>query len=161
MMGTRLDDPARIDGPVASWPGLGVLDAETQFLPEKTLALTRATSAWPVPGHALEGYEIHHGRTTGTGIALAREAGAALGLVGERAVGTYLHGLLRNDPWRAGFLARVREHRGLPPRGATVFDPLEARIDRWARHVRAALRPGAWERIRAPIGYGPTNPTCK
>ena len=106
MMGARLEDPAGLDGPVGAWPGLAMFGATTRFVPDKTLALRRATSRWPEPGHALDGYEIHHGRTSGAGTTLAAEEGASLGLVGERAVGTYLHGLLRSDPWRAAFLAR-------------------------------------------------------
>jgi adenosylcobyric acid synthase len=151
MLGARLEDPAHIEGPVAAWPGLAIFDALTRFAPDKTLSQRHVTSAWPEPGHALEGYEIHHGQTSGTGVPLAQTDGATIGLVAERAVGTYLHGVLYNDGWRAAFLARVREDRGLPPSPPVAFDPLDTRIDRWARHVASALRPGAWERILAAI----------
>lgn len=151
MMGARLEDPAHIEGSIDAWPGLAIYDTLTRFAADKTLASRRVISAWPAPGDALEGYEIHHGQTSGSGVPLAQTDGAAIGLVTERAVGTYLHGVLHNDGWRAAFLSRVREERGLPASRPVVFDALDVRIDRWARHVASALRPGAWERILAAI----------
>jgi hypothetical protein len=33
----------------------------------------------------------------------------------------------------------------------TQGDALDLRIQRWAAHLRASLRPGAWERILAAV----------
>ena len=80
----------------------------TVFRADKVTRARRCRSAWPEPGHALSGYEIRHGETEGTGRPLVEEGDADLGLVGERAVGTYLHGLLAADAWRSAFLNQVR-----------------------------------------------------
>ncbi len=143
MLGRTLIDPLGTDGPGGSWPGLGLLDVETIFAADKQLGTPRFQSAWPSAGHAIDGYEIHHGRTAGMTAPLVEGAGAEVGAVAERAVGCYLHGLLRSDGWRNAFLNRIRRE----PRPVVVADDLEARISRWARHVRASFRPGGWERL--------------
>ncbi|HEX2658294.1 MAG TPA: cobyric acid synthase [Polyangia bacterium] len=147
MLGRRLIDPEGTDGAPGVWPGLGLLDVETTFAARKHLSTTGFQSRWPTSGHALTGYEIHHGRTAGDGTALVMEADASVGVVGERAVGCYLHGLLRADGWRCDFLNRVRASRGLPAQPPAISEDLELRIARFARHVAAALRPGAWEAL--------------
>jgi adenosylcobyric acid synthase len=149
MLGRRLVDPAGTDGPPGEWPGLELLPVETTFGPDKHLVATSFTSTWPAPGETVSGYEIHRGRTTGTGAPLVREDGAAVGMVGERIVGSYLHGLLQADAWRRDFLNVVRAARGLPTRPTALREPLELRISRWSRHVAAALRGDAWERLLA------------
>ncbi len=149
MLGQTLTDPHRTDGDVAFWPGLGLLPVHTNFEEQKILANSQLHSAWPEPGHPLDGYEIHHGRSTGVGQPLVAGPGAEMGMVGHRAAGAYLHGLLRGDGWRAAFLNVVRRDRGLEAQPVRTAEPLELRIDRWARHVRASLRPGAWERLMA------------
>ena len=75
------------------------------------------------------------------------EGGAMIGWRHERAVGTYLHGVLSDDAWRCAFLNEVRRSRGFPERMIQRADPLEQRIQRWAAHVQHHLRPGAWARI--------------
>jgi adenosylcobyric acid synthase len=173
MLGQRLDDPGGTDGPVSTWPGLGLLPVATTFAAEKVTATPTFTSAWPVAGLSLTGYEIHHGRTQslagahsgamidGAGapppidgqdaVGLVNGAGAEVGLASGRVAGAYLHGLLGSDDWRHAFLDRVRADGGLPRQPLTRAEPQELRIDRWARHVRGALRPGAWERLLALV----------
>lgn len=152
MLGRALADPGLTDGPVVSWPGLGLLDIETRFVPEKVLATPRLVSAWPAPGLPLDGYEIHHGVSVGAGTPLCLDAGAEVGVVSGRTVGAYLHGLLRNDGWRTAFLNRVRRDAGLPERSQCAVEPMDAAIDRWAQHVYGCLRPGAWNRVLAALG---------
>jgi adenosylcobyric acid synthase len=152
MMGRELCDDAGTEGGPRRWDGLGLLPIATVFRPEKTTRPGSWPSAWPAPGPLLSGYEIHHGESSGAGRALVSGGGAEIGLVGERAVGCYLHGLLGNDGWRAAFLNEVRRTRGLPPREPCTADPLELRLSRWAAHLRDHLRPGAWERIVASLG---------
>jgi adenosylcobyric acid synthase len=149
MLGRCLIDPAGTDGPPGRWPGLDLLAVETTFGADKHLVATGFTSAWPQPGQGLAGYEIHRGRTAGDGAPLVAGAGAEVGVVAARAVGCYLHGLLQADAWRRDFLNVVRRARGLPPRPLAPSAPLDLRIARWTRHVAAALRDGARDRLLA------------
>lgn len=152
MLGRELRDEAHSEGGPAHWPGLGLLPLRTVFRADKITTESRFLSAWPEPGHSLSGYEIHQGRTESletSGQPLITAFGAEAGWRQGRACGSYLHGLLGSDPWRAAFLNQVRADRGLPPQTMKIADPLEARLDRWAEHVARSLRPGAWKRILA------------
>jgi adenosylcobyric acid synthase len=151
MLGRRLIDPAGTDGPPGRWPGLDLLAVETTFGADKHLVATGFTSAWPRPGEALAGYEIHRGRTAGEGAPLVAGAGAEVGAVAAaaRVVGCYLHGLLQADGWRRDFLNVVRADRGLPARPAARSEPLDLRIARWTRHVTAAFRGDAHAQLLA------------
>jgi adenosylcobyric acid synthase len=154
MLGRELRDPGGSEDGPALFPGLGLLPVATDFVAEKITRQAAAVSRWPEAGHALAGYEIHHGRTAGleaAGEPLA-EAGAEVGWRQGRAAGAYLHGLLASDPWRAAFLNRVRADRGFPLQPVRAADPLEARLDRWAAHLKRHLRPGAWERLLGAAG---------
>lgn len=151
MMGAELLDEAGSEGGPARWPGLGLLPHRTVFRAEKLTEQRMYRSAWPEAGHAVAGYEIHRGVSEGEGARLVEEGGAEVGLAGERAVGCYLHGLLSCDGWRSAFLNEVRRGRGMPAMGAVASAPMEARLQRWAGHLRAHLRPGAWERILAAV----------
>lgn len=152
MLGEELLDEAGSEGGPRAWPGLGFLPVRTVFRDEKITTESRFASAWPEPGHALAGYEIHQGRTEvfrEGGEPLAQGSGPELGWRHQRACGSYLHGLLASDPWRSAFLNLVREDRQRSAQPIRIADPLEARLDRWAAHLKAHLRPGAWERILA------------
>lgn len=151
MLGADLVDEAGTEGGPRRWPGLALLPQHTVFRAPKTTRTRTFRSRWPEPGHALSGYEIHHGESEGAGSALVLDGGAEVGLCGERAAGSYLHGLLACDGWRAAFLNEVRRDRGHPPRPPSRVDPLDLRLRRWAEHLRASLRPGAWERILAAV----------
>jgi adenosylcobyric acid synthase len=152
MMGAELVDEMGTEGGPAQWPGLGLLPHRTVFRARKTTERRSYRSAWPEVGHRVDGYEIHHGVSEGEGARLVEEGGAEVGLVGERAVGCYLHGLLNTDSWRSAFLNEVRRGRGVPTRGATRATALEVRLQRWAEHLRASLRPGGWEKVLDAIG---------
>ena len=104
-------------------------------------------------GRPLAGYEIHHGqsRSTGRSDPLLLDAGAELGCRRERAIGCYLHGLLADDEWRAAFLNVVREDHGRAPEPVRIADPVDLRLDRWARHLRRSFRPGAWPRLLSEV----------
>jgi adenosylcobyric acid synthase len=152
MLGETLEDPLGGEGGPSRWDGLGLLPLATVFAAAKTTEHRSYTSLWPEPGHTLRGYEIHQGQSAAHGgTALVVEGGGALGLAGTRAAGAYLHGLLQNDGWRSAFLNEVRQDRGLPAQPAQAADPLELRLRRWAGHVRAHLRPGAWERLLSQV----------
>jgi adenosylcobyric acid synthase len=149
MLGRDLRDETGTEGGGAAFPGLDLLPVATAFEARKITRQAGAASLWPEPGHPLAGYEIHHGRTVlaGPGGEPLAEGGAAAGWRRDRAAGSYLHGLLASDGWRAAFLNRVRRDRGFPPQPVRPADPLEARLDRWAAHLETHLRPGAWARI--------------
>jgi adenosylcobyric acid synthase len=149
MLGRELSDEGGSEGGPKAFPGLGLLPIATAFQAEKITRQAATISSWPEAGHGLAGYEIHHGRTAlveALGEALA-EGGAEVGWRLERAAGAYLHGLLASDPWRAAFLNGVRRDRGFASQPVRVADPLEARLDRWAAHLKSHLRPGAWARL--------------
>jgi adenosylcobyric acid synthase len=153
MLGMELRDEGGSEGGPKAFPGLGLLPVVTTFEAQKITRQSENRSAWPEAGHDLAGYEIHHGRTgldAELGEPLA-EGGAEVGWHSGRAAGAYLHGLLASDPWRAAFLNVVRRDRGFPPQPVRTADPLEARLDRWAAHLKAHLRPGAWERLLAAV----------
>ncbi|OLT11882.1 cobyric acid synthase CobQ [Pseudonocardia sp. CNS-139] len=103
MLGRRIHDPDGVEGGGAE--GLGLLDLEVAFDAEKHLG-TPSGTAW---GHAVRGYEIHHGRVTHSGDAgLVGEEGSDAGAV----LGTHWHGLLENDGFRRALLARVAGQAG-------------------------------------------------
>jgi len=60
---------------------------------------------------------------------------------GDRVWGTYVHGLFENDEVRHGFIDNAREQCGLAPahEKAPVTFNRQARIDRWADHLRRSL----------------------
>jgi adenosylcobyric acid synthase len=59
-----------------------------------------------------------------------------------RVWGTYVHGLFDDDAFRHSFLDTAREACGLAPapRHAFVTAERQARIDRWADHLRQSLK---------------------
>jgi len=80
MLGQEIADPDGVEGPPRTVRGLGLLDLRTEFAGEKVLRL-----------HEGGGYEIHHGRTTGTSSA-------------GHVHGTMVHGSLEDDDARAAYL---------------------------------------------------------
>ena len=117
MLGRTISDPAGVEsgGQPREIAGLGLLPVRTVMRKEKTV---RRVSA--------HGYEIHMGETF-------YEDGSEPCSSG-RIWGTYIHGIFDDDAFRHDFLARL---------GATEFRCVsaerEARIDRWADHVRRSL----------------------
>ncbi len=127
MLGTVIDDPAGVEERPGTSAGLGLLDFTTQIREEKVLARVAGTLA--LDGAAVEGYEIHCGRSAGPALehwavqlADGRPDGARSedGLV----MGTYLHGLFDLPSSRDALLrwcgleaaeapvpAEVREHQ--------------------------------------------------
>ncbi|MCB8838660.1 cobyric acid synthase [Aurantimonas sp. VKM B-3413] len=108
MLGRIVRDPLGIEGPAREAEGLGLLDVETVMEPEKTV---RASSATTPEGEALEGYEIHLGRTSGPDCArpVCLLDGVPDGAASPdgRISGTYLHGLFGADGYRQSVLARL------------------------------------------------------
>jgi adenosylcobyric acid synthase len=136
MLGHLVRDPEGIEGPPGEDAGLGLLDVETVMTPDKRLTEVRARHAGT--DTAFSGYEIHIGRTTG---ADCTRPFAFVGTVPEGAVradglvaGSYLHGMFRDDGFRAGFLA------GLGAGSALAYgDTVEEVLDALARHLETHL----------------------
>lgn len=117
MLGRTLSDPDGAEGG-GSLAGLGLLPCETVFELQKHRTLQQAvTLAPPLEGAALEGYEIHMGRTRRLEgapfcrLADGREEGAAAGLV----FGTYLHGLFDTGELTQRLAEWLARRRGLVP----------------------------------------------
>ncbi|GAC1407310.1 MAG: cobyric acid synthase [Chloroflexota bacterium] len=150
MLGSRLLDPLGVESSNRETPGLGLLAAETTFLPEKR---TRRVQARPVAGNgcfgslaggSVAGYEIHMGTTTTREAAVFQVAGAgtaehpdggasADGLV----AGTYLHGLFEEDMAREALVRWLAARRGLSlDRTRDAVPTRETEYNRLARVVR-------------------------
>jgi adenosylcobyric acid synthase len=154
LLGSRISDPDGVEGHGGDEPGLGLLPVETIFSPEKRTTRVSATAqiGWAA-GEALQGYEIHMGRTVATGPAMPaitiEHDGSAQpdGQVSPdgRVWGCYLHGLFANDGFRRAWLKRI----GAQSAARTVEDgdPYE----RLADAVEAALDA---EQLGALLGVG-------
>lgn len=144
MLGRAIADPQGLEGSAGTVPGLGLLDVVTELAPAKTLGLGRGTDR--LFGCAVEGYEIHLGRTVGPDgeaplLDLERGPDGAVSADG-RVLGCYLHGLLGNDAFRARLLAALgagsRHHHERA---------VDAALDAWADHLDRHLDIAAIEAI--------------
>lgn len=137
ILGRQIDDPTGIEGVAGSDPGLGFLDIETVMLPDKHL--TTVTAEHMATGLPFEGYEIHSGLTEGPDCArpFARIAGRPEGAVSAdgRVAGSYLHGMFRDDRFRAGFLASF----GTVAAAESYASRVEAVIEALAAHLEQHL----------------------
>ncbi len=106
MLGARIRDPHGVEAPGGTEvDGLGLLDLDVAFEPEKHLG-TPSGTAWGVP---VTGYEIHHGRVVRSGDApLIEGEGSDRGNV----LGTHWHGIAENDEFRRLLLTRLAAEAG-------------------------------------------------
>ena len=143
MLGRKLSDPLGVEhgGELA---GMGLLPQETVFTGEKTRTRVSAVVQAPqMRGAAIEGYEIHMGRTTGGGepfctLSDGRTEGAWRGDVW----GTYLHGLFDTGELTAALARWLLERKGLHPEDAVPeshWAYKERQYDLLARQVRENL----------------------
>ena len=140
LMGERVSDPNHVEGEQESLPGLGLLPVVTEMQGEKVTRQVRFTLHGR--DEAMEGYEIHMGKTErrpGTSaLPLNRLAdGTDEGCwAGPGCMGTYIHGILDN-PAFVDFL--LEPHRAKLSAGASRFDYhqfKEQQYDKLADHVR-------------------------
>ena len=152
MLGQVIHDPQGIEGAPGSTPGLGLLDVETHMVPDKRL--TRVAGTHAGSGTAIEGFEIHIGRTEGPDCArpFARIDGRGEGAISAdgRVEGTYLHGLFSANAFRAAYLS------GLGAAASTVdFDAVVDRtLDDLAAHLEAHVDIDALLAIARTAGGG-------
>ncbi|MBF9043669.1 cobyric acid synthase [Rhodobacterales bacterium HKCCE4037] len=136
MLGQSISDPEGIEGPPGTDPGLGLLDVATTMTPKKTLTEVTATHAGTdLP---VRGYEIHIGVTEGPDRArpFAYVNGSPEGAHSPsgRITGSYLHGLFRDDQFRATWLAQFGA-TGTMTYDTTVETTLDALADHLRQHV--------------------------
>lgn len=136
MLGRTVADPDGVEGAPGSDPGLGLLDVATAMTGDKRLTEVEAVHA--ASGQAFRGYEIHVGRTDGPDRArpFAVVSGVPEGAVSAdgRIAGSYLHGMFRDDGFRAAWLA------GFGAAAAIGYDAgVDAALDALAGHMEAHL----------------------
>jgi adenosylcobyric acid synthase len=161
MLGHTVHDAAGVESATPVVRGLALLDAETHFFDEKRTTLVSGTHR--ESGLGVSGYEIHMGRTAGSGEPvfdvvhdgehreptgeLARTDGLAA--PGGRVWGTYLHGVFDEPAFRRHFVNRLRARRGLAPRPPGAARSLDAELERLADWAEAHIDFPALERIIA------------
>ena len=100
MLCRHIDDP--VESGARGVTGLGLLDADIVFAPDKTLRHHEA---------ALHGYEIHHGQLARS----AEDDWLGVGIRRGTVYGTHWHGVLDNDELRRRWLTETG-HAGVPRR---------------------------------------------
>ena len=137
MLGWIIRDPDGVEGPSGEVEGLGFLQVETEMTGDKRLTEVTATHA--ASGVEFQGYEIHKGRTTGpdceTPFALIdnRPEGAVSN--DGTVQGSYLHGMFRNNAFRASFLGNL----GVTSSGSSYSAAVEDTLDALADHIEHHL----------------------
>lgn len=151
MLGEQLEDPEGVEQG-GSMRGMGLLNARTVFLPDKTRTQVSGRVIWDrdgadsAAGKEVRGYEIHMGRTTSLGDCretIRLEDGRVDGLCNERGTvfGTYLHGIFDFGDLAALAAVRLMRKKGLDP-GSWHFDPeahKQQEYDKLADLVRSSL----------------------
>jgi adenosylcobyric acid synthase len=92
MLCRRIDDP--VESTAGRVDGLGLLDADIAFAPDKTVRVRESP---------LSGYEIHHGQLA----RCAEDGWAGVGIARDAVYGTHWHGLLDNGAFRRDWLTGV------------------------------------------------------
>jgi adenosylcobyric acid synthase len=151
MLGRNIRDPFHVESGGTS-SGFAFLDIDTELTEHKTTAQIEATPLWLDAGDAaaVQGYEIHMGRTTRGAVAPSfrifsesENQLAAPRLDGainrERLIwGTYIHGVFDRPAFRRQWLNRLRQRKSLAPlalaQSQIVNQRLASAIDDWADH---------------------------
>ena len=154
MLGERLFDPDHTESRIPETAGLGLLDFDVTFHPDKTTVqasgCVRCDTGWlgEIDGVMLDGYEIHSGEN-------AFRAGCVpfLWLNGREkpdgvmnpqgnVLGTYLHGIFDTGAFWRAMVNRARRQRGLEENRGEVLTMAQFRdreFDRLASIVRQNL----------------------
>jgi adenosylcobyric acid synthase len=157
MLGRTVRDPLGVESGLPEISGLGMLEMDTELLPEK---VTSQVEAWLLPtsfpvaessSARIHGYEIHMGQSTPYGapcplLKITSRDGHPVdiedGLTSPdgRVWGTYLHGIFDNDGLRRSFLQHLRgRSRDIEAVPSPVFSYpqwKEEQYDLLAEHVR-------------------------
>ncbi|QFU10111.1 Cobyric acid synthase [Rhodobacteraceae bacterium THAF1] len=136
MLGSVVRDPGGIEGASGADRGLGLLDIATTMGADKHL--TEVCAIHAATDTPFDGYEIHMGNSDGPDRArpFAHVDGTPEGAVSPdgRIAGSYLHGMFRDDAFRAAWLAGfgVASQTGY---GAGVEAALDALADHLETHL--------------------------
>jgi adenosylcobyric acid synthase len=102
----------RVESRAGDVTGLGLVDVDIEFAPDKTLGNPVGTAF----GARARGYEIHHGqvrrRAAGLPGLVTTSSGAVEGVLSGCVAGTHWHGLLENDDVRRSVLGWAAELAG-------------------------------------------------
>ncbi|MFC3395139.1 cobyric acid synthase [Brenneria rubrifaciens] len=138
MLGRRIIDG--VESGIARMDGLGLLDVETTFAPEKVTARVTGNCLRRLPGLLatgaelpVSGYEIHMGesrlgRRAAPFISLTQRNGQATACydgainVDGSVFGSYLHGLFDNGEFTRALLNTLRQRKGLAAFEGEVLD---------------------------------------
>lgn len=140
MLGQTIGDPAGREGsPIASLPGLGLLEISTEISDIKTLG--QVVGVHLASGASVSGYEMHMGVTKGGGLTrpmLKLDGGRPDGAVSADGcvMGCYVHGLFTNNSFRHAFLERLRRGR---PEGEAQEIRVNAALNSLARHIESHM----------------------
>ncbi|WP_208350744.1 cobyric acid synthase [Pseudaestuariivita rosea] len=134
MLGRMVADPHGLEGTAGHTPGLGLLSVETTMQPDKAVRQVQGKEI--ATDHAVSGYEIHIGQTTGAdcGRPWLMIDGQRAGAMSEdgRIKGCYVHGIFQSDTFRTAFLKTVGGSGRQTSYGAkveTVLDTLAAHLE--------------------------------
>jgi adenosylcobyric acid synthase len=136
MLGKTIDDPDGVDGRAGTVEGLGLLDIATVMTSQKST--TSVTGTHCASGAAVEGYEIHLGRSEGNDcvrpvLTIEGRADGAISADG-RVQGTYVHGLFTGDAFRKAWLGQFGIASSLAYEAR-----IELALDALADHLEAHL----------------------
>lgn len=136
MLGQTIQDPLKIEGNQTEISGLGHLNVTTKIEPKKTLSNIKATYQ-TIP---LTAYEIHMGKTEGPDrmrplFMKDNQPEGAITKTGQ-IMGTYLHGLFKEDSFRTAFLQQIN-----PDHTSTISygKDIENTLDQLATHLETNL----------------------
>ncbi len=137
MLGSVIKDPDGIEGPAGQVQGLGLLEVETTMTPQKTL--TEVDGVELASGAAVEGYEIHIGRTQGPDCLRPwlQIEGVDEGATSKNGLvqGCYVHGVFASDAFRSAYLSRL----GVEPSDLVFDDVIDETLDALADHIEEHL----------------------
>lgn len=147
MMGEEVDDPDGVEGEITSEQGLGLLPARTVLKGSKTVRRVEFTmNGCDDGGNVInEGYEIHMGETVVSPSAqslVTKIDGEKDGcLIGDRIMGSYIHGILDNPGVIDLLLKPHAEKKGLPLKGNVepYHKYKERQYDALAERLRGCL----------------------
>ena len=138
MLGRSIEDAQGSEGMPGSMAGLGLLDIDTFLGGDKTLRPVSGTDL--ATGAPVSGYEMHTGTTGGTDckrpmLDLEGRPDGSVSTDG-RVMGCYVHGLFASNPFRHGFLSRLRQRRDS---GLDYDELVQRTLDDLASHLQRSL----------------------
>ena len=139
MLGRMVTDPSGVEE--GGWQcGLDFLPVETELELDKVTVQSKGRSFL---GTAVDGYEIHMGRThyiKPVDPFITRDDGSQDGVLAGHVAGTYFHGLFDNIDFTTKFLTRIAETRHLEWRPSLFRYSKDDEYDRLAAAARQHLK---------------------